>query len=263
MALGDNNEIEVMAKSMTDTCSESDGESPELQGETSREMIKSGSDAEDYPDIPGPDPVTGDPRVEIVMDQRIIHAQKASESLKGILIRMGLSGRISVKVMQDSIYLNIQGAEPGLVIGHRGQNLDALQHVVNRMVNNKIKEMIPVTVDSDDYRHRRHQQLERMVYNIGKEVSATGEPVVTEPLTPSERRVFHIAATRLNGIRTASFGDGFFQPIRVFPGPVYRPANHYSNFSADASSVEELPDTDEMDATVSGQYEDKNLNGDE
>jgi predicted RNA-binding protein Jag len=188
--------------------------------------------------VVGPDPETGEPRVEIVWDMLIARADEASKYLKGILLHMRLSGSISVTIQQGTIILNIQGAEPGLVIGHRGQNLDALQHLVNRMANNNAEDMIPITVDSDDYRHRRHQQLERMVHTIGREVSATGESIITEPLTPSERRVFHIAATRINGIRTSSFGDGFFQPIKVSPGSSQRNNGFSSPMTHPRSSSE-------------------------
>ncbi|HPQ42391.1 MAG TPA: KH domain-containing protein, partial [bacterium] len=106
-----------------------------------------GDDYEDMGDIDGslyeapgerplnPDPETGEPRVEIIVDPTITRAFDASNYLKGVLLRMKLSGRIEVHVNHGAIHLEILGAEPGLVIGHRGQNLDALQHLVNRMVN--------------------------------------------------------------------------------------------------------------------------------
>lgn len=164
-----------------------------------------------------PDPDTGDPRVEVLIDPTINRAFDASEYLKGVLLRMSLSGRIEVSVQHGSVHLEILGAEPGLVIGHRGQNLDALQHLVNRMVNRDSDNLVPVTVDADNYRVRRHQQLERIVKTVSRDVLDTGKSIITDPMTPSERRLFHIAANKIRGIRTASFGSGFFQPIKVFP----------------------------------------------
>jgi len=174
------------------------------------------SGLDDFFDTLGPDPETGEPRVEIIMDILVSKTFDASDYLKGLLLRMGLSCRIATTIRDDSVHLNIIGAEQGLIIGHRGQNLDALQHLVNRMVNKNSEEMVPVTVDSDGYRDRRYQQLELMVHAISSEVTASNKPIITDPLTPSERRLFHIAASRIKGIRTSSFGDGFFQPIRVF-----------------------------------------------
>ncbi|MBN1552300.1 KH domain-containing protein [bacterium] len=185
----------------------------------------------DFPvsdDILGPDPGSGTPRVEIMMDPLFDTARDAADFLQGTLLRMGLSGRVAVSFRPGSVYLNITGAEPGLVIGHRGQNLDALQHLVNRAVNKNTNELTPVTVDSDDYRTRRLQQVERMAHSIIREVSDSGESIVTEPLTPSERRLFHIAANRARGIKTASLGDGFFQPIRVVPS--FNSRQSHANF---------------------------------
>ena len=167
--------------------------------------------------ILGADPVTGEPRIEILVDQTINRAFSASESLKGVLLRMGLSGRIAVNIRHGSIHLEILGAEPGLVIGHRGQNLDALQHLINRMVNKDSDDLVPVTVDADNYRIRRHQQLEKLVRSVSREVLDSGKTIITDPMTPSERRLFHIAANKVRGVRTTSFGNGFFQPIKVFP----------------------------------------------
>jgi len=163
------------------------------------------------------DPATGKPRVEILVDPTINRAFDASDYLKGVLLRMNLSGRIEVTIRNESIHLEILGAEPGLVIGHRGQNLDALQHLVNRMVNKDSDNLVPITVDADNYRIRRHQQLERMVKNVSRDVLDIGKPIITDPMTPSERRLFHIAANKIRGVRTASFGSGFFQPIKIFP----------------------------------------------
>ncbi len=178
----------------------------ELEGEFSSES-----------DILEPDPDTGEPRVEILIDPTLEKAYQASEYLKGVLLNMGLSGRIATTIRLGSVYLEILGAEPGLVIGHRGQNLDALQHLVNRMVNRTTDNLIPVTVDSDNYRDRRHQQLEKMVNSYCHEVLDNGRSEITDPMTPSERRLFHIAANRFKGIKTISFGSGFFQPIKVYP----------------------------------------------
>jgi spoIIIJ-associated protein len=186
-------------------------------------------------EILGPDPDTGEPRVEIILDPLLEKSDSAANFLSGILIRMGLSGRIAVTIRQGAIHLEITGAEPGLVIGHRGQNLDALQHLVNRFVNQANEDMVPVTIDADDYRSRRNQQLEGMVKSMARNVVNSNHTVTTEPLTPSERRLFHIAAAQFRGIRTESFGNGFFQPIRVMPvNEQNRPYN--SNSKSDNSS---------------------------
>jgi spoIIIJ-associated protein len=163
--------------------------------------------------------------VELIIDPLVEKTRLAGEYLRGILMHMGLEARIIVEIKGRSIHIDIEGAEPGLVIGHRGQNLDALQHLVNRLINPGSDDMIPVTVDSDDYRKRRSNQLEHMVRQITKDVLSSGEEIVTDPMTPSERRLFHIAASHIRGIRTESFGNGFFQPIRVYPARESRNGN--------------------------------------
>ena len=168
-------------------------------------------------DVLEADPLTGEPRVEVIIDTTIHRAFEASKYLQGVLLKMNLSGRIEVTVRHGTVHLEILGAEPGLVIGHRGQNLDALQHLVNRMANKDSENLVPITVDADNYRVRRHQQLERMVKSVSREVLDSGKAIITDPMTPSERRLFHIAANKIRGVRTTSFGSGFFQPIKVFP----------------------------------------------
>ncbi|MGB3977231.1 MAG: KH domain-containing protein [bacterium] len=188
-------------------------------------------------DIPQADPITGTPKIEILIDQTISRAFTASEYLKGVLLRMGLSGRIAVNIRYGSIHLEILGAEPGLVIGHRGQNLDALQHIINRMVNKDSDDLVPVTVDADNYRGRRLQQLEKLVRSVCREVLDFGKAVVTEPMTPSERRLFHISANKIHGVRTSSFGSGFFQPIKVFPAHLAGHALHVDPAEEDDAHI--------------------------
>jgi len=195
-----------------------------------------------------PDPVTGQPRIEILIDNTISRAFDASEYLKGVLLRMGLSGRIAVNIRHGSIHLEILGAEPGLVIGHRGQNLDALQHLINRMVNKDSDDLVPITVDADNYRVRRHQQLEKLVKTVSREVIDVGKAIVTDPMTPSERRLFHIAANKVRGVRTTSFGSGFFQPIKVFPAhlsnhAVYQDRDSTGNTPPHRGGIHEYGDT--------------------
>ncbi len=185
--------------------------------------------------IPTANPVTGEPCIEILVVQTINRAFSASEYLKGILLRMRLSGRIAVTVRHGSVHLEISGAEPGLVIGHRGQNLDALQHLVNRMVNKDSEDLVPVTVDADNYRGRRLQQLEKLVRSLSREVIDTGKTIITDPMTPSERRLFHMSANKVRGIRTTSFGNGFFQPVKIYPA-------HLSGHSFYMSSKDSSPD---------------------
>jgi spoIIIJ-associated protein len=210
-----------------------DDDSEEMKEEFDSFETESDDDMEDIESmgepIVGPDPVTGEPQVEVILDPLIEKAAGAGEFLRGVLLHMGLSGRIAVTIRHGAIYLEIAGAEPGLVIGHRGQNLDALQHLVNRMVNRLSEDMIPVTVDSDDYRNRRNQQLSTMVRNIARQVLQTGEDVMTEPLTPSERRLLHIAAGQIRGLRTESFGEGFFQSIKI-SSTGFQPRSYQGNY---------------------------------
>ncbi len=105
--------------------------------------------------------------------------------------------------------VDIQGDDLGLLIGRRGDTLQALQYLVNLVVNRRHDQVhSAVTIDVEQYRKRREMQLVDLAERMGERVRRTGSSITLEPMTPAERRIIHIALSEAEGLETNSIGEG-------------------------------------------------------
>ena len=133
-------------------------------------------------------------------------ADAAQQKLAGLLEKMGVSAEIEV-LPSDPPLLNIKPEEPGSLIGHRGEGLRAMQHLVRLML---VRDGIEsnVLVDIDGYRERQHQQLQEMAAKKADQVVQTGRLAVLQPMSSYERRLVHTALAERDDVITESLGEG-------------------------------------------------------
>lgn len=135
-----------------------------------------------------------------------------------VLERMGLSGMVQAEVRPDHIRVVVQGDElEEKLVGRDGEGLDALQHLVARIVSKQSGSRQMVSVDLGGYRLRRERELRDMAYQLADAVRQTGHPVMTEPMGAGERRVVHLALNEDPDIATFAVGDGLVKPITIAP----------------------------------------------
>ena len=140
----------------------------------------------------------------------------AEDSLNKILDLIPMENT-TVKAEQQNgvITLNIDGDKSGLLIGKKGKTLDALQFIVNRIVNKKLEKNIQVVVDSEGYRKRREEVLMEMAFRLSEKAKKLKKPMVTNLLNPHDRRTIHIALKDDDEIDTRSRGDGIFKKVLI------------------------------------------------
>jgi spoIIIJ-associated protein len=144
--------------------------------------------------------------------------REASEILARILELMGEKAEVSsAPVDGESIELDIKGDGSGILIGRHGQTLDALEYLVNRVLARRIKDAVPVSVETESYRARRRQQLHRMALSMGERAKREHQAVKLEPMPPRDRRVIHLALKDDPLITTRSAGEGFLRAIEILP----------------------------------------------
>lgn len=141
----------------------------------------------------------------------------ADRFLQEILTHMGINARVMGKETADALILTIDGDRDGLVIGRRGQTLDALQYIVNRYMQRDQTEKVRVILDCEGYRRKREQVIIRMAQNIAKKAKRSGKPVAAQPMDSSERRLFHLALKSDRDLRTESHGEGDKRKVVVYP----------------------------------------------
>jgi spoIIIJ-associated protein len=149
----------------------------------------------------------------------------AKETLIQILSRMGIEAQVTVEDTPEAVSLTLQGADEGLLIGKRGQTLDALQYVVNKILSKQGREKKQVIVDTEDYRKKREEALVALAEKVSQKVRKTRKPITLGNMTARERRIIHLTLQNDDSVITKSRGEGLNRKIIVKPGRNNRPHN--------------------------------------
>lgn len=143
--------------------------------------------------------------------------EKARRLLEGILTRMQISSPVDVEETEEAIILNIRGDGSGLLIGKRGQNLDAIQYIVNKAVHHSANGHKMIVIDTEEYRKRREESLVALAMRLGEKVKKTKKPVTVGHMNAHDRRVIHMAMQDDETLTTKSRGEGEYRKILILP----------------------------------------------
>ncbi|MEK5059957.1 MULTISPECIES: RNA-binding cell elongation regulator Jag/EloR [unclassified Paenibacillus] len=132
---------------------------------------------------------------------------EASEFIKEVAAGMGLEVDIDIKKNRDGKIFNITGDNLGLIIGRRGQTLDALQYLANIVANKHSTSFVRIVLDAENFRQRRRKTLEELAERLALQVIRTGKEVILEPMSSQERKVIHAKLQHHRQIKTYSKGE--------------------------------------------------------
>ena len=135
-------------------------------------------------------------------------ADDARRVTQGILDRMDLDARVTVREDDERVVLDIDGPDAGRAIGKKGMTLEALQFLVNKIVNRDPDERRHIVLDSGDYRDRHDSGLVAMAKREAKRAVTSGRAVTLEPMSARDRRVIHVSLAKFPGVSTRSEGEG-------------------------------------------------------
>ena len=144
-------------------------------------------------------------------------AEKSAELVQAVLQHMGLDARVLIREDAERVVLDIDGNDAGRAIGKKGQTLDALQFLTNKIVNRFPDSRRHIVIDSGDYRERHDQGLISMAKREAKRVVQSGRTVTLEPMPPRDRRVIHLSLAKFPGVSTKSDGQGAGRRIQILP----------------------------------------------
>ena len=131
----------------------------------------------------------------------------ASEFITKVCQAMGVNANAQTSKDGEHWHIDITGPELGILIGRRGDTLDALQYLTNLAVARKLSERVRLIVDVEGYRLRREETLVRLAKRLSEKVKRTGIRVFLEPMNPHERRIIHTTLQDEAKISTFSEGD--------------------------------------------------------
>ena len=121
----------------------------------------------------------------------------------------------SVVDEEGALSIDMEGGNMGILIGKRGQTLDSLQYLTNRVANKMQEGYVRVKLDTEDYRRRRKETLENLARNIASKVKRTRRTVSLEPMNPYERRIIHSALQGDPAVSTHSEGEEPYRRVVV------------------------------------------------
>lgn len=140
---------------------------------------------------------------------------KARKYIQNVTDKMGVYTDIIVRENSDYIKMVLTGKNIGLLIGRRGETLDALQYLANLVANKETKERKRIVLDAEGYRQKREETLSRLALRLADKVRKSGTPVVLEPMNPQERRIIHTTLQDDQYVRTISEGEEPFRKVVI------------------------------------------------
>jgi len=139
--------------------------------------------------------------------------------LDRLFAAMELEATVEVKMEEeeDVLAIDVEGPDMGVLIGKRGQTLDALQYLISLYVNKKSKDKyIRVKLDTENYRARRKETLENLAKNIAFKVKRSRRSFTLEPMNPYERRIIHSTLQNDKFVATRSEGEEPYRKVVVY-----------------------------------------------
>ncbi len=139
------------------------------------------------------------------------------EALQKIADGITEGARVITEIKGKRIYYDLKGGKPGVLIGKRGQTLDALQYIVEKVVNRKSRERVRVSIDVGGYLANKKQNLESLAGRTALKAKKNGRPATIGQLNAHDRRIIHLALKGDSEVTTKSIGDGFLRKLVVLP----------------------------------------------
>lgn len=143
--------------------------------------------------------------------------KKAKEIITNILEILELEAEIIIKEKDQMLSVNLEGENLGILIGRRGETLDALQYLIGLSVNKNKENRKKFILDIEGYRKKREETLKKLALKLANKARQRGRNVVLEPMNSLERRIIHTALQGREDISTFSEGEEPYRKIIISP----------------------------------------------
>lgn len=157
----------------------------------------------------------GSKAAKIIAAKKADPVRTAKDFIRELCMAMNMIVTVEAEIIDKQLLVNVSGDDVGILIGKRGQTLDAIQYLLNLVVNKGNASYLSVTLDTENYRKRRKDTLEALAFNLAKKVKATRKSVRLEPMNPYERRIIHSVLQVDKDIATHSEGDEPFRNVVI------------------------------------------------
>lgn len=160
-------------------------------------------------------PVEEQPLKEISVSEEVI--QTGYAALQKIVDLITDGAEITPVKKSDCLLYDIKGGNSAVLIGKRGQTLESIQYIVDKIVNKCSETRVRVQIDVEGYLDSRRESLEKLALRMAEKAKKTGKPATISQMTAHDRRIVHLALKDDRTIRTQSMGDGYYRRLVIFP----------------------------------------------
>jgi spoIIIJ-associated protein len=154
---------------------------------------------------------------EVVVDVSEESVALGVETLQKIADLITEGAKISALTEADRLTLCIEGGNSGILIGRKGQTLDAMQFLADKIINRKSDARVRVRVDIEGYMETRKSNLKHLAYKMADKAKKTGRPATINQMSAQDRRIVHLALKDDTKVRTQSMGEGYYRRLVIFP----------------------------------------------
>ena len=161
------------------------------------------------------EPVVTEPFVATPEEQLTDTAKSAREFLSGLTERMGVPAEIAVSETEEQLRMVLSGENMSILIGRRGETLDAIQYLTSLNVNRTREDYLRVSLDTENYRAKREEALRKLAVRMAGRCKKSGRRVALEPMNPYERRILHSALQADPDVTTHSEGEEPYRRVII------------------------------------------------
>lgn len=159
--------------------------------------------------------------------------QAGKDALQKIIDFITEETTVSVEADHGLVLFNVIGGNSGVLIGKRGQNLESIQYLIDKIVNKNSDKRIRIQVDVEGYLKARRENLVKLAGRLAEKTKKTGRPSTIGQISAQDRRIVHLALKTDKEVRTQSIGDGYYRKLVIFPKKSnYRKKKHNDKVTA-------------------------------
>jgi len=142
----------------------------------------------------------------------------AKNILQNMVDLITVDASVSVEEREpQSLFFDIKGGNSAMLIGKRGQTLEAIQYLIEKIINTHVSERVRVQVDVEGYLNNKTESMQRLAKRLSQKAKKSGKPVTIGQLNSQDRRIIHMVLKDDHGVRTQSVGDGAYRKLVIFP----------------------------------------------
>ncbi len=144
-------------------------------------------------------------------------AEYGKNALQTIVDEITIGATVDWNQKENKLFFSITGGDSGVLIGKRGQTLEAIQYLLEKMINKKSTNRVRTIVDVEGYLEKRKSNLKKLAMRMAEKAKKIKKPVTIGQMNAHDRRIVHIQLKDEEGVRTQSIGDGYYRKLMIFP----------------------------------------------